>query len=662
MIRRDQLRSHLLRASLVAGFGALLALAVPAVAVAHANLERSDPAEGAQLDAAPDALSLTFTETPDPELSSIELLDGSGSAVPLGATLTDPSTPKTLVAPIPEPLEDGTYTVTWRVVSEEDGHTTAGAFAFGVGESPTEAPVAPEAPEVPGVSALAVVAKVLLYAGLAILVAAAIVGLVALGGRVPARTPLLLGAGLVALLGALTLFVAEARTLDVSLRALADSGAGVAFVRVVIATTVAAVLATVAAFVPGSTTLILAGAGGAAAMLMRADGGHAAAASPAWLQVGLQWIHFLAVGTWIGGLALVLGYVRGRQGGRAPVEEVRRYSRLAGWAVLLVVATGVLRAANELGGFGWWFEAFATSYGTTLVVKIAVVAGIVALGAWNRYRSIPRLDDAPRLLRRVMTIEVAGAVGVFALTGVLTSLPPEPTAATPPPPPQRLMAEGSDFATTMRVSLTVTPGEPGPNRFALQVLDYDTGDALPVDRATLRFDTPSRPQIPTSRLELAADGARWSADGSQLSVPGAWIVTAAIQQGDQGTEIPLALVVADPNQRDQVSAAPEQPTIHTITYPGGQQLQVYLDPDVAGPGQLHLTAFDAQGNELRIRELRIVAVPPERAPQTLAPERFSPGHFVTPVELSEGSWSFVLVADTATGDALTAAFDQTVAP
>lgn len=650
------------RMLLVAGLAALWLGAAAATASAHANLDRSDPADGAQLDASPPRIALTFTETPDPDLSSIDLLDGSGNAVALGEVRRDAADPDTLVAPIDGTLADGTYTVAWRVVSQEDGHATAGAFAFGVGEAPSETPVTPEAPSTPDVSPLAVLGKVLLYVGLALLVAAAVVGPVALRGEIPARRPLLLASGVTALVGSVLLFVAEARILGVGLRELAGSAAGALFLRVVVAAAVAAVLAGVAAFVPGPTTLLLAGGGAAAAMLMRADGGHAAAASPAWLQVGLQWIHFLAVGIWIGGLALVLGFLRARRAAAPPVDAVRRYSRLAGYALLIVVVTGVLRSVDELGGIGWWLHAFETSYGMTLVAKIAVVVGVIALGAWNRYRTIPRLDDRPGLLRRLMTIEVVGAVGVFALTGVLTSLPPEPPEPTAPPPPQRLVAEGSDFATTMRLRLTVTPGEPGSNRFALQVLDYDTGEPLAVDRATLRFDTPSRPQIPTSRLELTADGDLWTAEGTQLSVPGAWVVTAAIERASQGTETPLVLVVPDPEQRDRVSEAPDQPTIHTLTYPGGQELQLYLDPDVPGPGQVHLTAFDDQGNELPVRELRIVTVPPEGTPVTLRPQRFSPGHFVTPVELTEGPWSFVVVVETEAGDALTAVVEQDVSP
>ncbi|MFN8234031.1 MAG: copper resistance protein CopC [Actinomycetota bacterium] len=125
----------------VAGLLAAVWLIVSAHgASAHANLDRSEPANGAQLDASPARISLTFTETPDAALSSIELLDEGGNAVTLGAPRRDAADPDTLVAPIGSPLADGTYTVAWRVVSVQDGHSTAGAFAFGVGEAPSRTP------------------------------------------------------------------------------------------------------------------------------------------------------------------------------------------------------------------------------------------------------------------------------------------------------------------------------------------------------------------------------------------------------------------------------------------------------------------------------------------------------------------------------------------
>ena len=507
-----------MRAAIVAAFAGIALTTTGGNAVAHANLESSDPEANATLDRAPATISLTFTETPDPTFSSIEVLDGTGNPVPVAPAEDRPSIAQHHLGVLPSEVPDGTYTVSWRVVSEEDGHSTVGAFSFGVGVAPSPPTVRPQTPGTPGRLPVAVAGKVLLYAGLAILVAATVVGLWALAGAVPARRAVLIGAGAAALIGAVLLFIAESDTLDVSVRDLAGSRVGELFVRLVVGAAVAAALALVAALVPGWKTLALAGAGAAAAMLIRAGGGHAAAApTAAWLQVGLQWFHLLAMSVWIGGLALVWGFLRSRRDTDPPVDEVRRYSRMAGYALAVVVATGAIRAASELGGVGWWLRAFDTSYGTTLAVKIAIVVGLIGLGAWNRYRSIPRLDDRPGMLRRVMAIELVGAVGVFGLTGVLTSLPPDPAAASAPAPAPRVVVEGSDFATTMRVRVIVTPGMPGANRFDVRILDFDTGEPLHADRVALRFDAVSRSEIGVSTLRLDA-GRGWVARGRCVSL------------------------------------------------------------------------------------------------------------------------------------------------
>ena len=81
--------------------------------------------------------------------------------------------------------------MSWRVVSKDDGHVTAGSFAFGVGvPAPTATPQAQAAPqgETPSPSAAATAARLALYAGLALLVGAAVTGL-AVFRRVPPRAP-----------------------------------------------------------------------------------------------------------------------------------------------------------------------------------------------------------------------------------------------------------------------------------------------------------------------------------------------------------------------------------------------------------------------------------------------------------------------------------------
>src|SRR5438093_1983539 len=108
-----------------------LTLAGTATAWAHANLASSDPANGATLATAPSAIRLTFTEPPDPTLSTIIVLNAGATKLATGDPTLQP--PRTLSVSMPANVPDGVYTVSWRTVSTVDGHVTAGAFAFGVG-------------------------------------------------------------------------------------------------------------------------------------------------------------------------------------------------------------------------------------------------------------------------------------------------------------------------------------------------------------------------------------------------------------------------------------------------------------------------------------------------------------------------------------------------
>jgi hypothetical protein len=97
------------------------------------------------------------------------------------------------------------------------------------------------------------------------------------------------------------------------------------------------------------------------------------------------------------------------------------------------------------------------------------------------------------------------------------------------------------------VSLTVTPGAAGPNRFTAVVADFDTGSALPVDRVELAGTPVSHPDLGTARLELteAPDG-RWLGRGRLLSLAGRWNLTTTIQQAGGGVVVPLAVDVPPP--------------------------------------------------------------------------------------------------------------------
>ena len=159
---------------------------------------------------------------------------------------------------------------------------------------------------------------------------------------------------------------------------------------------------------------------------------------------------------------------------------------------------------------------------------------------------------------------------------------------------------------------------------------------------------------------LDPDG-HWMGEGTELSVPGPWTVTALITKGAEATEVPMSLSLEPTDQQVTVAIGdPGQPTIVTFTMGDGMQLQYYADPGVAGANQLHLTAFDATGLELPLESAVIVLTPEDGTPELVDVERFSPGHFVANTTLEAGDWHVDLVATTKDGASLTGAYDQTI--
>ena len=101
---------------------------------AHANLSRSNPPANGVLASSPEEIRLWFTEPLEPEFSSITIRDSNGEELPLPAVTISPDAPLEMALK-PDNLSDGTYTLSWKVVSTADGHATHGSFPFAVGEA-----------------------------------------------------------------------------------------------------------------------------------------------------------------------------------------------------------------------------------------------------------------------------------------------------------------------------------------------------------------------------------------------------------------------------------------------------------------------------------------------------------------------------------------------
>ncbi len=159
--------------------------------------------------------------------------------------------------------------------------------------------------------------------------------------------------------------------------------------------------------------------------------GHSSALSVlAQVLVGL---HLLAIASWAGALFplyLLVSNSVAVADDRGAMADLLRQFGMAGWLMLAVMLMSGLSLFWLLtGGFG---SLFTTLYGQLFLVKVAVVAVMMGLGALHKFRWVPRvrdvLDLAPddasalQMLARSIRLETLLAVLVLLLTASMTSI------------------------------------------------------------------------------------------------------------------------------------------------------------------------------------------------------------------------------------------------
>lgn len=421
-----------LLAVLTLAVGVLVAGPV-AAALAHAGLVSSVPSAGSSLQQSPQKIVMTFAENPDPKVTLVRILDANGRTIP-GVSPAEAvrGRPLELQVRLSTVLAKGVYTVNWRSVSAVDGHVANGAFAFGVGMAP--APGSVKTVDLlhtsTWTSGLAAVGRWLLYAGLALFVGAASTCLLVLGGRVTAGGALVLRvAAALAIVGLCAMVWAERALVGApSLLPLFETPEGKSLLALGVALVVCVGAVVCVDLWPARWSLLFLGAAGAAAVLVHVLAGHADAPSSLRVfNVAVHWVHMTGIGVWVGGLAWLLLGIRGMtRADRA--ASVGAFSRVATVTLVVVLVTGVTRGLVEVGSPANLFD---TGYGIALLVKIGLVAVLVALGALNHVRAVPALGRGAGV--RSFTLNSRGelvvAAAVLAATALLSGLAPASSAA-----------------------------------------------------------------------------------------------------------------------------------------------------------------------------------------------------------------------------------------
>jgi putative copper export protein len=147
--------------------------------------------------------------------------------------------------------------------------------------------------------------------------------------------------------------------------------------------------------------------------------------------VAVQALHIAAAGVWLGTLVVLTATIAttvrqwpGPERVGALYDVATRFSRFALTGAGVVVLAGVILAAANLRSFA---ALTSTAYGQLILVKVALLLGVMGLGAWNWRRAVPALANpgadpaAARHLARSAAAEIALALAVLAATAVLSA-------------------------------------------------------------------------------------------------------------------------------------------------------------------------------------------------------------------------------------------------
>lgn len=540
-IARSRAAVWMPRVALVAVLAMLTVLmASQAPAHAHAVLVTTDPAADAVLDAAPERVELTFDEPVEVPTGGVRVYDGDGARVDDGPVDTG-DTSRVAVA-LPDDLAEGGYVVVWRVVSA-DSHPVSGVWTFTYGDV---AAVDPElidelfggaGADTAGVAGPLL--RALAYAGTTTVFGALL--LLALASRrrpdvASDQASDVLSGDVDRLIRPVVLIAAAAgliaTVLAVPVQAMAVTGRSAleAFVPSALrevmlssfgqATSVRViwlvlVLLLVWARAPRGMSL----AGSAVAVLSFVLDGHQRTAEPTWLLISADIVHLLALATWIGGVVVLARLTASSVDSERAASLVRRFSDAALVAAAAVVVSGA--------AMGWALvrvprAAVTTGYGWTLLAKIALVAVVLAIAAYNRRVVVPRLPSRGwATLRSTVRIEVILLSAVLVVTGALVTQQPAADRAGV----TGIAVVETTLGAEQVVEIVVDPARTGRNTIHVYVLDPPGMPSDAVNDLALEL-TFAEQDIGPLRVEpFFAGTGHWIANVDAFAFPGSWTIT-----------------------------------------------------------------------------------------------------------------------------------------
>jgi copper transport protein len=214
---------------------------------------------------------------------------------------------------------------------------------------------------------------------------------------------------------------------------------------------------------------------------------------------------------WTGALLPLAAAAADRQ-----AKPSRRILKAAWLAVVILVLSGATLAVLQLDRID---ALWTTAYGIVLSLKLAAIAGLIALACLHhdRAHTRPAARFGRRSMARIPAIELGIVVAILALVVLWRFTPPPRALAAAGPIELHLHGQRA------MVQLTLIPERARPPRINIQVLDGEFRP-LTVKEVTLNLASPAIKIEPIRRAAVRLGDAMWRVEGLRVPQAGRWVV------------------------------------------------------------------------------------------------------------------------------------------
>lgn len=569
-------------ASALAAFSILAILQSAAPAYGHA-LPATYTIEPNSIlkDSVPSQLTMSFSERPDPKISYIHILNAKNERIDNDDfTITGSNGRQATVTLDKTKLaNDGVYSVSWRTMSLDDGHIAEGAYVFGVGNV---SPGNIGNQQTQTVTLVTSTFDALVRWPVIVSQAAIVGGIIAhlalqrglasqAGNNLKAakRFALILIAGAVAIAicGTALIFLqasnlveggnSQSEYFSTVQSLIFNSPAGIVWVTR-LATSAAIVAISAGYYIlekKGGSRSILPAilAAGSISIFSNSMLSHNSAAVflPS-VAVFADWLHFMAVSTWVGGLfyfsaVLMLAIKNSEKSAYHLSLSLPRFSLLATASLGVIGITGIYMAWIQLHTLD---SLFYTQYGNNLIIKLSAALPMVLLGAYHQVKlhksivlmasigakkgtseAVAHNGNAVSKFGKTVKIESLIGIGVLFAASLLTITSPPSHVHEAGSMPG--MSGGSYFQKAaisgVDATLSISPLQAGFNTFTVTLNDAGQPPQN-IQSVLLRFTNVDAGIGPIIATLNKADSGAYSVTGGYLSQAGNWKIDLIVQR------------------------------------------------------------------------------------------------------------------------------------